>query len=357
MLRLAKQGDEGGRSAMSPFCARGRPAEGVTSNRVEAKCQGIKAIWNVKCREETVQVEPPRRRRRSSALGCGGAEPNRQKPRLLQKAGLPTGRDSACVPLRGPVRSRRGLRPYAVTLALRASRPSGEGRCLSCPERQLVQPPVGHYSQYCQEGDALGGAAGRRTDRRATVSDGLRWLTPWRVASVRPAPVLAARLAWVAGNSSCSSTRCRLASGRSRRMSGPSSSTQRLAAYRLAGLPRRRRVLLQRLDDRRLSVRSERWKLGASSGSSRRAPDRFVDGAQVGLGEALGHEGGGERGVLELSADALDGVLDDLRVVERDRPASVEDLVHADPSGRLGVGARVELGEGRGTAGSPGRRR
>src|SRR5690348_1091854 len=45
-------------------------------------------------------------------------------------------------------------------------------------------------------------------------------------------------------------------------------------------------------------------------------PDGFVDCAQLGEGEGGADEGGGDAGALELDADALDGVGDDLAMVE-----------------------------------------
>jgi hypothetical protein len=49
------------------------------------------------------------------------------------------------------------------------------------------------------------------------------------------------------------------------------------------------------------------------------APDRLVDLAEFGDGERLADEGGGEGGVLELGAGALEGVGEDECVVEGER--------------------------------------
>ena len=53
------------------------------------------------------------------------------------------------------------------------------------------------------------------------------------------------------------------------------------------------------------------------AGVQRFAPDRFVDGAQLGDGERFDDERGGQRRVLQLGSRPLEPVTDNLRMIER----------------------------------------
>ena len=84
-------------------------------------------------------------------------------------------------------------------------------------------------------------------------------------------------------------------------------------------------------------------------------PDHLVDVAEVGDGELVGAEGGGERGVLELGAGAFDPIMENLGVVEGQRPGSLQELRHRVPlhaggvtagGGRREVGHKREVGHG-----------
>ena len=70
------------------------------------------------------------------------------------------------------------------------------------------------------------------------------------------------------------------------------------------------------------------------AGIERGVPDDFVDRAQVADGEGGTAEGGGQGGVLQPGAGALDGVVEDIGVVEGQGGA---DFVSRGPAGAPGV--------------------
>src|SRR5919108_4732506 len=70
------------------------------------------------------------------------------------------------------------------------------------------------------------------------------------------------------------------------------------------------------------------------------APDSLVHCAELGHRERAAHESRRDSGDLELDANALDGVADDLHVVERQLDETVEHGGHGDEGRVLGVGAR-----------------
>src|SRR4029450_11871167 len=68
-------------------------------------------------------------------------------------------------------------------------------------------------------------------------------------------------------------------------------------------------------------------------------PDALVDGAQLAEREGRPDERGRDAAELEVDADALDGVSDDPRVVERELDVAVEDVRRGNQIGVRGVGA------------------
>ena len=69
------------------------------------------------------------------------------------------------------------------------------------------------------------------------------------------------------------------------------------------------------------------------------APDRLVDGSELGHGEGRADERRRDARDLELDADALDGVANDSEVVEGELDPFLEDVRRGDKRCVLGVGA------------------